>query len=320
MIGARAMTDGLHRTGFHVSVEPQTFRVRPGRSITGEIWLNVGDIEVPEPHWLDFPVVVLGWWLEHLIDLHRGALERDLLFMDGPFLLRVNASNTYPWELRAYGREQLLVRAEVTDSELASALLMAANVALTRCGHEGWADPDVDRLRALTFAARKVAGLDMPSSERFSTSWWLDASGLPDLLWARLRVFDSGRAAVFDLDGSVHRFYRAAAAELWLAVDEYEPLAALKESGQVTQDLQPPDDEVWSKSPGVVRWTGKLTFGGLRARTLPWFPAAYDVLPDAVFACPHPRAATRPVTERAAQPREMGPRDCVQSSRFSRAG
>jgi hypothetical protein len=43
-------------------------------------------------------------------------------------------------------------------------------------------------------------------NDSYADSWYLMYSSLPDLNWARLRVFQSGRAEVFDCDGRTTRF------------------------------------------------------------------------------------------------------------------
>ena len=72
------------------------------------------------------------------------------------------------------------------------------------------------------------------------TSWWLDWSGLPDLLWARLRVSSDGSAEVLDLDGNYHHFAEKQEAVNWLLEDEYSQLALLVEDGEVGADVMPP--------------------------------------------------------------------------------
>ena len=72
------------------------------------------------------------------------------------------------------------------------------------------------------------------------TTWWLDHSALPDLLWARLRVHPSGTADVLDLDGKLHTFLSEEEAVHWLSEDEYARLEYLLEEGEVAPTLQPP--------------------------------------------------------------------------------
>src|SRR5262245_16336902 len=47
----------------------------------------------------------------------------------------------------------------------------------------------------------EIDGRRMKKSETYKESWYLMDCSLPDLNWARLRVFESGRAEVFDCDG-----------------------------------------------------------------------------------------------------------------------
>ena len=82
-------------------------------------------------------------------------------------------------------------------------------------------------------------------------TWWLDTTGLPDLLWARLRVFSDETAEVFDLDGGYSRFASLEEARLFLLEDEYERVdliaeAQFTEPGLARETPQPPmgDDDV----------------------------------------------------------------------------
>lgn len=59
------------------------------------------------------------------------------------------------------------------------------------------------------------------------TDWWLMTCSFPDLNWARRRVFDNGRADVFDCDGSTHDFASAEEAQSWLREDEFDALASM---------------------------------------------------------------------------------------------
>jgi hypothetical protein len=76
-------------------------------------------------------------------------------------------------------------------------------------------------------------------------TWWLDVTGLPDLLWARLRVFADGTADVLDLNGRVHEFSTEQGAREWLLEDEYERLESIEDddlryAGVTRKELVPP--------------------------------------------------------------------------------
>ena len=76
-------------------------------------------------------------------------------------------------------------------------------------------------------------------------TWFLMYSSLPDLNWARLRVFASGSAEAFDCDGRTTRFASEEEARLWLAEDEFWALEAFDaedeaEYGIKLSEIRPP--------------------------------------------------------------------------------
>jgi hypothetical protein len=74
---------------------------------------------------------------------------------------------------------------------------------------------------------------------RYSDTWWLDESALPDLLWACLRVYENGAAEVLDLDGNIHQFDSEQEARFWLLEDEYSSFPNLIKDGDVEPLVQP---------------------------------------------------------------------------------
>lgn len=53
------------------------------------IWFEEGGESYPEEGWLDFGAVILLWWVSAILRLFGGSREEDLVFMDGPFRVRV---------------------------------------------------------------------------------------------------------------------------------------------------------------------------------------------------------------------------------------
>ncbi|XXY12674.1 hypothetical protein WME88_30885 [Sorangium sp. So ce216] len=72
----------------------------------------------------------------------------------------------------------------------------------------------------------------------FTDSWWLDTSGLPDLLWARLRLFSDGTAEVLDLDGKRTQFRTEAEARELLREDEYQRVDLLEQADVLDAGVQ----------------------------------------------------------------------------------
>jgi hypothetical protein len=65
---------------------PSSLRRSAMGSITGQIYLRGPSGSFPVDGWSDFPVVILGWWIEGLAGLPRrksGSFKG--MFMDGPY-------------------------------------------------------------------------------------------------------------------------------------------------------------------------------------------------------------------------------------------
>ena len=150
-------------------VVPSSFDRSRSGAITGPIWLrhsgrngHVGDF--PEAGWIDFPVVILGWWLEALGALECGTIECS--FMDGPFEFTVSDFNNTLARVRCFGRG-IEAKVPVADfqapvSMLRASLRSAAVSALAECDRRKWTSPDVEQLRAsLGSAAEPVAAGDV---------------------------------------------------------------------------------------------------------------------------------------------------------------
>ncbi len=85
----------------------------------------------------------------------------------------------------------------------------------------------------------------MKNMKVIKEQWWLMDCSLPDLNWARLRVFDSEDAEVFDSDGVSHKFSNQDDALAWLAEDEFIPFDDIdiedeRAFGINKSEIQPP--------------------------------------------------------------------------------
>lgn len=140
-----------------VVVAPRSFdRSTPG-AITGPIWLRHGRrgerrADFPEAGWTDFPVRILGGWLDDLAGLAGGAVaEAPCHFMDGPYEFTVADAGRSLLRLRCARRDldELALVAEFDTPAAAffDALRSAATAALAECERRGWTDRDVDDLR-----------------------------------------------------------------------------------------------------------------------------------------------------------------------------
>jgi hypothetical protein len=49
------------------------------------IWWNHNGLDYPEHGWIDFGVVVIGWWFTSISSLWKGTPRTRFSFMDGPY-------------------------------------------------------------------------------------------------------------------------------------------------------------------------------------------------------------------------------------------
>ncbi len=68
--------------------------VRRGSNPLFTIYWKRGEAAYPEEQWLDFGSVIIGWWLVAAKSLLEGAVEAELLFMDGPYRVKARRVGT----------------------------------------------------------------------------------------------------------------------------------------------------------------------------------------------------------------------------------
>jgi hypothetical protein len=72
-----------------IALDLQTFQQsRESGNVTGVIYVELESGAFPEVGWSDFPVIILSWWAEALLQLAMRTRRKVLwLFMDGPHSL-----------------------------------------------------------------------------------------------------------------------------------------------------------------------------------------------------------------------------------------
>jgi hypothetical protein len=123
-----------------------------GGNITGEIWLEVAGFEFPGKNWSDFPVIILGWWLDALFKLwsERKKLG-ECLFMDGSYSFEVSKEKDR-FILRCYSDTHSMKECEwegaVNPMGLLRQVLDAASTVIKECQKRGWATADTEVLES----------------------------------------------------------------------------------------------------------------------------------------------------------------------------
>jgi hypothetical protein len=128
-------------------------------SIVGRLWLVLDDHAFPERAWSDLIVVVLGWWADELLQTRSTTETLTLLFMDGPYSVRLQASSEGDmWSVYLLrDRAQLGTRREATGSvqreQFELGVLTAAREVVDACRQKGWTqDAEVLKLGRLADA------------------------------------------------------------------------------------------------------------------------------------------------------------------------
>jgi hypothetical protein len=130
-------------------------------SITAPIFLRFEGGAYPDEGWSDFPVVILGWWLEGIAAFQNdGSQTFTGRFMDGPYEFTVRRLTAQMAEVSLRSREGPSRPIEIS-SLLQSVAAAGASVAHA-CRRNGWRSSDVD---ALELAVARVATLNLVGAD-----------------------------------------------------------------------------------------------------------------------------------------------------------
>jgi hypothetical protein len=132
-------------------MSPSSLERSAAGSITGILAVRVGDFVFPEEGWVDFPVVVLGWW-DAAQSVHAGQPGR-FMFMDGPFEFTVspsvNGTSAVAFAQHTAGGSREVRTGSLDPADLLEAITRAAAELATECRNRGWSGKDV---RDLSYA------------------------------------------------------------------------------------------------------------------------------------------------------------------------
>ena len=121
------------RTSFSIVVDPTTLKQSSLGSITGTICVSGKGWSFPGESWNDFPVVLLGRWL----DVYRDVSSRlggtgVCRFMDGPYSFRLISESQELFAVVCLSNEKAVVHEIHVESRAFQELLEAAARTLVR--------------------------------------------------------------------------------------------------------------------------------------------------------------------------------------------
>lgn len=117
--------------------------------LTGEVYFDFSGNHFPEEGWIDFPVVIIGWWLEAL---HSASDTYEFHFMDGPFFLRFRKKRVFllvEGVRRSTRGNKVILLANIDRKRLRKVVEDCAKNAIQKCGEMGINNDDVEHLREM---------------------------------------------------------------------------------------------------------------------------------------------------------------------------
>lgn len=132
-----------------VVVEIASLRRSAMGSVAGQVFLRGPTGDFPESDWSDFPVVVLGWWIEGLVDLLAGEQQSfQGMFMDGPFAFVVERGSGTAGRV-GWGQRGVTVAVGIVDiPALLRSAVGAGRLVADSCRQRGWESRDLVTLEA----------------------------------------------------------------------------------------------------------------------------------------------------------------------------
>jgi hypothetical protein len=130
-----------------VEVDTLTLERSSLGSITGVVTIWTDATAFPNTRWSDFPVVILGWWLEPVCQILLGKTRvLECRFMDGPFSVRLEQQHDDTWILLGLHDGRIEFTATVSCRAFIHSLLDAARQVLRECQQRGWQSRDIEKL------------------------------------------------------------------------------------------------------------------------------------------------------------------------------
>lgn len=123
--------------------------------------LRMNNLRFPHEDWTDFIIVVLDWWVAAALRLLRKeAATVEVRFMEGPYLVEIQAQTDRVWKIRlveAGSRTYVQSEATIEALPLIRSILSASDDALALCRKRCFWSSDAESLdRALSLLKQSV--------------------------------------------------------------------------------------------------------------------------------------------------------------------
>jgi hypothetical protein len=156
------------QSGFNMSklvqitivTDTDSIQRRKSGVVVGCLYLTDGQFCFPHESWTDFPVVVLGWWLEALTKSQLQRSAEALSFMDGPYefdLVKTGKEFGIKFCRRGATYREMISQFQPVDvRSLLESAIMAARDHIYAVRANSWNDEDTQRLSETLPAAQSL--------------------------------------------------------------------------------------------------------------------------------------------------------------------
>lgn len=136
-----------------VVIEESTLEISNRKSITGEIYFQIGDTFFPDCNWNDFIVVILTWWNKSIKSLETSSVgtSQDFNFMDGPFYVHgVKKDSTHiilNFITRNKAGLEVIALLDTEIDSLKNSIAKASRKVLEEVNAKNWITDDIEELK-----------------------------------------------------------------------------------------------------------------------------------------------------------------------------
>lgn len=146
-------------SGVCFAADVETLKISSRGSVTGKIFLEIGECEFPSHEWNDFVVVIIEWWATALRKLLKETSSQELIdFMDGPYAVEIRSALPGKFVVRGLQGSNRNVEVAVGEVEAMSFIAQFIDCAqdvLDSCREKSFSTGDVETLQVSLNMLRK---------------------------------------------------------------------------------------------------------------------------------------------------------------------
>lgn len=143
-------------------VNTNTMQIKKSGKITGDIYLKIDGVSLPDVNWNDFSVVIMSWLIGAINNLINGSIQKEVVnFMDGPYFVEIDKTHkdfifTF---LCGHSEKNILANGHEAVKKFLDNVISSAEETLVVCDKNDWMNRDIEHLRQNLFLLKKALNL-----------------------------------------------------------------------------------------------------------------------------------------------------------------